>query len=358
MVILRAANSWAMNIIVIVGVLCLVIGLPIIDRRVCKKLGLSLSHGLSTNPNAESLMLRRKLVLYGIFALYLLANLYLVFVSRAEADTYSVHTDLMVDLANSVTFDLGVFGTFEEMIASGFRKGVKHIHVVKAADIMQVLMNIMLYVPMGYLLPYCFKRFQGSRRMTVFVCFLFSFITENVQLIFRRGTYDLDDLVFNTLGGLLGYMLYKTFAYYVTNPGWRRQLRRYNRWRLHARRKPLYPFAYKMRGGRSTLFTADMRTATHYYTDYLGFRLSEARKSGDYIVSEYLQLGGVGIELRLISETDFPQQLVICVDNLDKVRKRLDKAGIPTSDFALDVYSHHRKLEIEGPDNTVIVFTE
>ena len=163
MSVLRAANSWEFNIVVALCVLLFVIVLPLADRRICYKLGVSLTHGISLNPRADKLLRWRKFVLFVIFALYLSANLYLVFVSRDEAETYLVHTDLMMDLANSVSFDLGVFGTFEEMLVSGFRRGWDHIHVVKPADIMQVLMNIALYIPMGYLLPYCFKRFQSHK---------------------------------------------------------------------------------------------------------------------------------------------------------------------------------------------------
>ena len=356
--ILRAANSWSMNILVAVCVLLLVIGLPLIDRSVCGRLGISLTRGISTNPKAKKLLRWRKFVLYTVFVLYLAANVYLVFMSRTESDTYAVHTDLMADLANSVSFDLGVFGTFEEMLASGFRQGWDHIHVVKAEDIMQVLMNTMFYIPMGYLLPYCFRQFQGKKNRTVFICFLFSFITENIQLIFRRGTYDLDDLFFNTLGGLIGYGLYKTFAYYVTNPGWRRELRGLNRWQRKSHKKPLTPLAQDIRSGRVTLFTEDLGDTSDFYTRVLGFRQADTQRTGENKFPAFLQLGELSLELRVLEKVDFNQQLVIWSENLDRVRKRLEKAGIPVSDFALDACTGHRKLEITAPDDTVIVFTE
>ena len=37
--------------------------LPFIDRRVCRRLGLNLQHGLSQNPNADALLRLRQLVL-------------------------------------------------------------------------------------------------------------------------------------------------------------------------------------------------------------------------------------------------------------------------------------------------------
>lgn len=358
MAILRAANSWIMNIFVALCVLVLVIALPLIDSGVCRKLGVSLTHGMSSNPRADKLLRWRKTVLYTIFALYLAANLYLVFVSREESETYLVHTDLMMDLANSVSFDLGVIGTFEEMLVSGFRSGWNHIHVVKAADIMQVLMNTMFYIPMGYLLPYCFKRLQGKKNRTVFICFLFSFLTENIQLIFRRGTYDLDDLLFNTLGGLIGYSLYKTFGYYVTHPGWRRELRIFNRWQRKAHRKPLTPLAEKLHSGRMTVYTSDFWSTSEFYIDKLGFRPDDTQGDAENVTSGLVELGEISVELIPLKEVNFAQQLVITVENLNKIKKRLEKAGIPVSDFSLDSYTDHRKIEITAPDNTTIIFTE
>lgn len=358
MSILRAANSWALNIVIAIGVLCFVIGLPLIDRSVCRKLGLSLTHGISTNPNAVKLQRRRKWVLYAIFAVYLLANLYLVFMSRGESENYMVHTEFMSDLASSIRFDLGLFGIVEEMLVSGFREGWNHIHIVKSEDITQVLMNTMFYIPMGYLLPYVFRSFQGRKNRTVFVCFLLSFITENVQLIFRRGCYDLDDLFFNTLGGLIGYHLYKTFAYYVTHPGWRKELRSYRRWQRHARRKPLSASARGLHRGRATLFTSDWDVVRDYYIEKLGFRFAGRHLGDSETGSMLLRLGGMSVEIRYLSTVDFPQRLYISAENLDALKKRLDKAQIPVSDFLEDFYTQRRKLEVSAPDNTTIIFTE
>lgn len=358
MSILRAANSWVMNGFIALCVLALCIGLPLIDHSVCKRLGLSLTHGISTNPNAEKLQRRRRRILYGIFGLYVLANLYLVFVSRGESTDYRVHTELMVDLANSVHFDLGLFGTFEEMLVSGFREGWSHVHVVKSEDITQVLMNTMFYIPMGYLLPYVFRSFQGRKNRTVFTCFLLSFITENVQLIFKRGTYDLDDLFFNTLGGLIGYALYKTFAYYLTHPGWRRELHTYNRWKRHARKKPLTMCARGLHRGRATLFTSDWDNIRSFYVDRLGFRPAGRQGEGDITDAMLLRLGGMSVEVRPLPAVTFPQQLFITADNLDGLKKHLEKADIAVSGFLADPYTNRRTVQITAPDNTTIIFIE
>ena len=97
-------------------------------------------------------------------------------------------------------------------------------------DITQVYMNIMLFVPMGYLLPYIFDWFRAKVQIRpVAACFITAFLIENLQLVFRRGFYDMDDLVSNTAGGFVGQLLYIAVAYVVTHPDWRRERDSYRR---------------------------------------------------------------------------------------------------------------------------------
>ena len=52
-----------------------------------------------------------------------------------------------------------------------------------------------------------FLNVYGKYR-TVSVSFLFSCGVELTQLVTRRGSCDVDDVILNTLGGLLGYLLF------------------------------------------------------------------------------------------------------------------------------------------------------
>ena len=44
---------------------------------------------------------------------------------------------------------------------------------------------------------------------TVLLSFLFSLCIETVQLVWKVGSFDVDDMILNTLGGLLGFVFYK-----------------------------------------------------------------------------------------------------------------------------------------------------
>lgn len=73
---------------------------------------------------------------------------------------------------------------------------------------LNIVGNIVGFMPCGFFLPVISRR---SRRWfnTVLLSFLFSLSIETVQLVFKVGSFDVDDMILNTLGGMLGYILYK-----------------------------------------------------------------------------------------------------------------------------------------------------
>lgn len=66
--------------------------------------------------------------------------------------------------------------------------------------------NILLFIPIGFLLPLLFKRMEYFPN-TIIIGLGTSFFIEIVQLPQNRSS-DVDDLWLNTLGALLGYLLY------------------------------------------------------------------------------------------------------------------------------------------------------
>jgi len=70
--------------------------------------------------------------------------------------------------------------------------------------------NVCAFMPMGFLLPVIFPRFQSFKAIAT-VTFLASFVLEIVQLWLRLGIADIDDVILNTFGGILGYFLFISF---------------------------------------------------------------------------------------------------------------------------------------------------
>ena len=68
--------------------------------------------------------------------------------------------------------------------------------------------NIGWFVPFGFLLPILLKRVTLLK--VVFFGFAFSFFIETSQYVFYKGVAELDDLILNVLGVIIGYIVYKT----------------------------------------------------------------------------------------------------------------------------------------------------
>ena len=68
--------------------------------------------------------------------------------------------------------------------------------------------NVAAFMPFGFFLPV----FAGRCR-TIFNTLLYSFelsvLVELIQLITKVGSFDVDDIILNTLGGAIGYIVYK-----------------------------------------------------------------------------------------------------------------------------------------------------
>ena len=356
------ANALTTNLLVTALVAVLVFLLPWLDRRICARLGVNLHHGVSENPRADALLRLRSFLLFCVFAAYIAVYAYLVFFSRAATQEYQVHIAPFKDLSAAITSDHGVFDILVILFEQGYEEALSHIQVVKAADIAQVYMNMMLYVPMGYLLPYVFEFFRSRANVRPVVgCFIISFITENLQLIFKRGFYDMDDLLANTLGGLIGQLLFIAVGYVVTHPDWRAELSSYRRAKRRARHSTLYPFARRNGLSRTTLYGTDEEEVSFFYVEKLGFiplkRLSvEDSFSTDFL----LEMGKSQVEIRCSNLPDKlpPQQLTISANDLSHLKKRLNKRGIETSPFVQDPYTGRRTLYFSGPDNVTITVIE
>ncbi|NHC40297.1 VanZ family protein [Bacillus sp. MM2020_1] len=65
--------------------------------------------------------------------------------------------------------------------------------------------NIIGFVPFGFILPLLAKKFQKLSTVTIST-FCLSLMFELLQLIFEFGSFDVDDLILNTVGGVLGYI--------------------------------------------------------------------------------------------------------------------------------------------------------
>lgn len=81
------------------------------------------------------------------------------------------------------------------------------IHVRSWGQLRIILLNILLFVPFGYLLPVLWKKADRWWK-TMLLGFALSLTVELLQLVTRLGMFDVDDLINNTIGAGVGYLLF------------------------------------------------------------------------------------------------------------------------------------------------------
>ena len=69
----------------------------------------------------------------------------------------------------------------------------------KAAELM---MNIFMFVPIGYLL----MRLSNRMWLTLGSCLLITLLVETLQLITKSGFFELADIFLNTVGAVIGWL--------------------------------------------------------------------------------------------------------------------------------------------------------
>jgi glycopeptide antibiotics resistance protein len=74
-----------------------------------------------------------------------------------------------------------------------------------------IIGNIILFLPLGLLLPLIFRLFNSWRIMFV-VGFGTSFLIEVLQYEYAKRIFDIDDILLNGLGAMTGLFIYKFFA--------------------------------------------------------------------------------------------------------------------------------------------------
>lgn len=70
-----------------------------------------------------------------------------------------------------------------------------------------VVGNILLFLPLGYLLPLVIRKMRKLRFVFI-ISFFSSFAIETAQFYFAERIFDVDDILLNTLGACVGYLLF------------------------------------------------------------------------------------------------------------------------------------------------------
>ena len=79
-----------------------------------------------------------------------------------------------------------------------------------------VIGNILLFMPLGFFIPLLFKNKNNIVIVTLYGSFI-SVIIEVLQLFTAFNITDIDDVIFNTIGTILGFFIFRLFYYMIKN---------------------------------------------------------------------------------------------------------------------------------------------
>ena len=125
-----------------------------------------------------------------LFVLYIVFLVYFLFLAEwygrtGTGEDYRYNLELFREIRRFITYreQLGMFAVFANLFG-----------------------NILIFVPYGFFISMAAER-RGFFK-TLFCSFGLSLCVELVQLVTRVGSFDVDDILLNTIGGILGYILF------------------------------------------------------------------------------------------------------------------------------------------------------
>ena len=131
------------------------------------------------------------------FLAYFVVLFYFLFFSEELGRTYSERT---------YHYNLVPFHEIRRFIVYRHTLGWK-------AVVLNLFGNVLAFVPFGFFLPVHSVRCRKFW-CTVLYSFELSLSVEVLQLICKVGSFDVDDLILNTLGAALGYLAYRLIRRY------------------------------------------------------------------------------------------------------------------------------------------------
>jgi glycopeptide antibiotics resistance protein len=69
--------------------------------------------------------------------------------------------------------------------------------------------NIVLFVPIGFLVPFVFRHMTWRKSLALAT--VLPLVIEGTEVLFRVGIFDIDDVILNGLGVMIGYGIFALF---------------------------------------------------------------------------------------------------------------------------------------------------
>ncbi len=132
-----------------------------------------------------------KIVFRILFAIYILLVIYFLFFAEMTGRTLA---------DRSYHYNLVLFKEIKRFIVYRNQLGAFSVTA-------NLLGNVLIFLPFGMLVPFLTKRFKKFWSVVLLTLEL-SVLVELVQLVTKVGSCDVDDILLNTIGGMIGFACY------------------------------------------------------------------------------------------------------------------------------------------------------
>ncbi|SDB18438.1 VanZ family protein [Eubacterium oxidoreducens] len=134
----------------------------------------------------------QKVVCSLLFLTYLIVLFYFLFFAESFGRNFA---------SEEYQYNLTLFK--EIMLYWNYREQIGY-----GAVFINLIGNIGAFVPFGFLVPSMFPKKNVFFPKVLLEGFLFSLIVESIQLFTKVGSFDVDDILLNTIGVVIGYIIF------------------------------------------------------------------------------------------------------------------------------------------------------
>lgn len=146
--------------------------------------------------------------MYILFIIYILILVKILFLKYRFGIGYYIwevkDLDYMRGLTNAMNSN--VINLIPLKTISGYLITKDSLRVI----ITNLLGNIVLFIPFGIFVPITFKSINNRRKLFI-ITLIIIFIIEIAQLFSFTGRFDVDDIILNVIGSLIGYQMYSLY---------------------------------------------------------------------------------------------------------------------------------------------------
>ena len=137
---------------------------------------------------------KQRMIVFILFAIYVAFMLYELFLQRIRRDISVPYTEYIKSSVNMIPFKTII----------NYAADVKNSTRLASWAFINLSGNIVLFIPLGIFFPTIWRKQRKLSKFVITVCIVIIAV-ELIQLFCMLGSCDIDDLIFNVIGAVIGF---------------------------------------------------------------------------------------------------------------------------------------------------------